>query len=70
MGIRMILMLTKVNPPMSWTINVLLDISNLLGFDPNAMLHTSVQLRKVIYSMLDSILWEVPPPSSFRETVV
>ena len=67
----MILMMTKVNPPMSWTINVLLDISNLLGFDPNAMLHTSVKLRKVIYSMLDSILWEVPPPPSiFRETVV
>ena len=45
MGIRMILMLTKVNPPMSWTINVLLDISKLLGFDPNAMHHTTVSRK-------------------------
>ena len=49
----MILMLTRVDLPMSWMINVVLAVSKLLGFDPSFVLHTSVQLRTFIASMPD-----------------
>ena len=67
MGVRMILTLTKVDLPMYWTLNVVLTVSKLLGFDPSFVLHTSVQLRKFVASMLDVVFWEVVPPSKLTD---
>ena len=66
----MILTLKKVELTIYWTLNVVLAVSNLFGFNPNSMLHTLVQLNTDVASMIDAVFWEVTPPSKLLDNGV
>ena len=54
MGIMIMPTLMKVNFHLDRPLNVALAISDLFGFNPDAMIHTSAGSRKGITSVIDA----------------
>ena len=59
----MILMLTKVKLSMSQPLDMELGISDLFGFDPDAVFHALVNSKMDVASILVAFCRELPPPS-------
>ena len=67
MGVRMIPALTKIDLPTARPLDVALAVSDLFGFDPDAVLHTSARSRTGVAGVLDAVCREVPPPSELPD---
>jgi len=54
--------LTKVDLPSARTLDVTLSVSDLFGFDPDGVIHTSARSRKGIGDLLEIVCHDVPSP--------
>ena len=59
--------LTKIDIPSSRPLEVALAVSDLFGFDPDAILKTSARARIGVKELLDSICENIPPPNSLTD---
>lgn len=67
LGIKIIPALTKVDLPSAKPVDVALAVSDLFGFDPDAVLETSARSRIGIGSVLEVVCSDVPPPLSLSD---
>lgn len=59
--------LTKIDLPSSRTVDVALSVSDLFGFDPDAVLLTSARSRLGVSDILESVCKDIPPPTSLPD---
>jgi len=59
--------LTKIDLPHARPLEVALAISDVFGFDPDAVIHTSARSRIGIEEILEAVAMNVPPPTAVED---
>jgi translation elongation factor EF-4 len=59
--------LTKIDLPASRAVDVALSVSDLFGFDPDAVLLTSARSRLGVSDILESVCKNIPPPKKLPD---
>ena len=66
-GKQIIPALTKIDIPSARPLEVALAVSDLFGFDPDAVLKTSARARIGVKELLDSVCENIPPPTPLSD---
>lgn len=59
--------LTKIDLPASRTVDVALSVSDLFGFDPDAVMLTSARSRIGVNDILEAVCKDIPPPKQLPD---